>query len=178
MDVEIYSPQAFRDELNDANPDQEVDYGQQLCDDILKVPESSVAASQDDGPTISVPDGEAATATFQTSEGRSLSELLVEIETLVDGSEAMEADFQAHRRATRTISFRPISPAPPPSPSYSPTSPPYDPVSEGPGSPNHPNHPNREDRMLNTPSPPPGYPDDDDVEIIEFSGPNEEASNH
>ena len=56
MDVEIYSPQAFRDELNDANPDQEVDYGQQLCDDILKVPESSVAASQDDGPTISVPD--------------------------------------------------------------------------------------------------------------------------
>ena len=176
MDVEIHSPQTLRDELNDANLDEEVDYGQQLCDDIL---ESPVAASQDDGPTISVPDGEAATATFQTSEGRSLSELLVEIETLVDGSEAMEADFQAHRRATRTISFRPISPAPPPSTSYSPTSPPYDPVSEGPGSPNHPNHPNREDRMLNTPSPPPGYPDDDDdVEIIEFSGPNEEASNH
>ena len=40
-----------------------------------------------------------------------------------------------------------------------------------------PHHPNIEDRMLNTPSPPPSYPDDD-VEIIEFTGPNEEASNH
>ena len=41
-----------------------------------------------------------------------------------------------------------------------------------------PHHPNIEDRMLNTPSPPPSYPDDDDVEIIAFTGPNEEASNH
>ena len=44
---EIHSPQTLRDELNDANSDEEIDYGQQLCNDILptECPEGGVGFS-------------------------------------------------------------------------------------------------------------------------------------
>ena len=128
LNVEIISTQEFRDNLNTANQSncQVVDYGQKIVDDFLKIEESPTPAP----PVISMVEEASSLDSMVTnasvSGSRPISAILNEFDALVVRSEG----------SSRSVSFRPISPAvrfaatlspaPPSSSSSSPTLTPAD----------------------------------------------------
>ena len=190
LSIEINTTQEFRDRLNEANGNENLNYGQKIVDDFMKMEESPPTPEP---PTISVDEDTMDSMRTNTSGQRPMSRLLREFDTLVARSERADAEEHLENGSNprprspsfRSVSFRnPHLRVPPASPSYSPTSPTYSPVSpdyvpvtspvHGPFS-----HEDQEvaeynrvdaifNSMLNTP-PPPTADENEDIEVIDVT---------